>query len=123
MKGKQEESIGFVVTGKVKLAEQESSEVTGESTSLLNSAGTGNNVVIVPAKYENSQLLREDCDQAEVPALKTTTATGERFSRQMKILLICCTANFLSLCCVSLQAPFYPKTVCRKFFLSAVVSV
>ena len=111
MKGNQEEeSIGFVVKGKVKLAEEESSEVTGESTSLLNSSGTDGNVEIIPAKHEDSHL-REACDKAQSVLKATRTPASGDVSRQTRILLICCTSNFLSLCCVSLQAPFYPKTV------------
>ncbi|CAG7727009.1 unnamed protein product [Allacma fusca] len=89
-------TIGFIVKGKAKLAVPESSQISGESDTLLNK---GVDDQPTP-KIISSKDSRKSPDE-----LKTPIYTKEK----LRIQLLFCLANFLSLACVSLQAPFYPK--------------
>ena len=110
MKSSPEESIGFIVKGDVRLAEPESTEITGESTTLLTKSDLGAQVEIIPEKSEQSSA-KECNNDHEMELHNVPTPEGSCITRTDRVKIICCTANFISLCCVSLQAPFYPKTV------------
>lgn len=129
------ESIGYVLRGKAKLAEAESSDISGDSDSFIlrlskrwgksnaTSCVSGLNT-LAGASIRGSDLtimnLRSDIKERDyednvVNGEEVETLPKKRNVKytcaQWRGMLVFCLTNVGSLCCASLQGPIYPKTV------------